>query len=137
MRRFSSRSGLSTLSEINVTPLIDLAFVLLIIFIITTPFLETTLDLILPTVHAAPEAVQPENVQTLSIDRGGNMELNGDPVLLPAIPDQLRFLAEQHEEEIAVVIRPHRELPVQTLVQLMETIREAGITKVGIISRAE
>ena len=49
MRRFSQRSSLVTLSEINITPLLDLAFVLLIIFVITTPLLEQGLNLKLPT----------------------------------------------------------------------------------------
>ena len=48
MRRFSQRSHLVTLSEINITPLLDLAFVLLIIFIITTPLLEQSINLRLP-----------------------------------------------------------------------------------------
>ena len=48
MRRFSQRSYLVTLSEINITPLLDLAFVLLIIFVITTPLLEQSIDLKLP-----------------------------------------------------------------------------------------
>jgi len=48
MRRFSQRSHLVTLSDINITPLLDLAFVLLIIFIITTPLLEQSIDLKLP-----------------------------------------------------------------------------------------
>ena len=50
MRRFSQRSSLVTLSEINITPLLDLAFVLLIIFVITTPLLEKGLELKLPKV---------------------------------------------------------------------------------------
>jgi len=50
MRRFSQRSALVTLSEINITPLLDLAFVLLIIFVITTPLLEKGLDLQLPSI---------------------------------------------------------------------------------------
>ncbi|MDB6030351.1 MAG: exbD, partial [Verrucomicrobiales bacterium] len=49
MRRFSQRNSLVTLNDINITPLLDLAFVLLIIFIITTPLLEKGLDLQLPT----------------------------------------------------------------------------------------
>ena len=49
MRRFSQRSHLVTLSEINITPLLDIAFVLLIIFVITTPLLEKGLDLKLPS----------------------------------------------------------------------------------------
>jgi biopolymer transport protein ExbD len=49
MRRYSQRQSLSTLSEINVTPLLDLAFVLLIIFMITTPLLESSMNLVIPS----------------------------------------------------------------------------------------
>ena len=49
MRRFSDRHQLHTLSELNVTPLLDLAFVLLIIFMITTPLMENSTDLVLPS----------------------------------------------------------------------------------------
>ena len=56
MRRYSDKQALSTLSEINVTPLLDLAFVLLIIFMITTPLLENSMDLIVPTSEAADGA---------------------------------------------------------------------------------
>ena len=51
MRRFSQRNSLVTLSEINITPLLDLAFVLLIIFVITRPLLEQNIDLQLPAKH--------------------------------------------------------------------------------------
>ena len=53
MRRYSQRQALSTLSEINITPLLDLAFVLLIIFMITTPLLENSVNLIIPSSSAA------------------------------------------------------------------------------------
>ena len=49
MRRYSQRNNLTTLSEINVTPLLDLAFVLLIIFMITTPLLENSMNLVIPS----------------------------------------------------------------------------------------
>ena len=59
MRRFSDRPSLQTLSELNITPLLDLAFVLLIIFMITTPLMEKSVDLVLPSSEAAPNAVDP------------------------------------------------------------------------------
>ena len=52
MRRYSQRNSLTTLSEINVTPLLDLAFVLLIIFMITTPLLESSMNLVIPSSRA-------------------------------------------------------------------------------------
>ncbi|MGC8991294.1 MAG: ExbD/TolR family protein, partial [Verrucomicrobiia bacterium] len=57
MRRFSQRNSLVTLSDINITPLLDLAFVLLIIFVITTPLLEQSIDIRLPEGGRAPTQV--------------------------------------------------------------------------------
>jgi biopolymer transport protein ExbD len=75
MRRYSDKQALSTLSEINVTPLLDLAFVLLIIFMITTPLLENSMDLIVPTSEAAEGAVDPAKVVTVSIDKNDVLKL--------------------------------------------------------------
>ena len=69
MRRYSQRQSLSTLSEINITPLLDLAFVLLIIFIITTPLMENSVNLVVPTSGEAIQSVDPSQVQTISIDK--------------------------------------------------------------------
>ena len=59
MRRYSQRHNLGTLAELNVTPLLDLAFVLLIIFMITTPLMEKNVDVVLPTTNGAPGAAGP------------------------------------------------------------------------------
>lgn len=69
-KRFSDRHALQTLSELNVTPLLDLAFVLLIIFMITTPLMDNSVDLIVPSSEAAEKAVgDPSAVQTVAINR--------------------------------------------------------------------
>jgi len=70
VRRFSKRSHLVTLSDINVTPLLDLAWVLLIIFVITTPLLERSVDLKLPE-GGAPTRVDRRDIQTVEIDAAG------------------------------------------------------------------
>ena len=75
MRRFSQRSALVTLSEINITPLLDLAFVLLIIFVITTPLLEQSINLKLPKGMGQPDKkVDPRNVRTVEISVNGNYD---------------------------------------------------------------
>jgi biopolymer transport protein ExbD len=136
MRRFSNKHGFQTLSEINVTPLLDLAFVLLIIFIITTPLMDKSTGIILPTSKAASDAVNPALVQTVSLSKDDVIALNSQPVSL----DQLAsLLTEKHalQPEIAVVVRSHRELPVQKLVDVLDAIRRAGITKVGVVTNPE
>lgn len=136
MRRYSQRSGLSTLSEINITPLLDLAFVLLIIFMITTPLLENSVNLAIPTSGAAVTPVNAAQVQTISIARDETMKLNNDPVDAETLPERLVEL-KRANADVAVVIRPDRELPVQKLISLMDALQRAAITKVGIATRAE
>ena len=76
MRRYSQRQSLSTLSEINVTPLLDLAFVLLIIFMITTPLLESSMNLVIPSSSAKNPPINKSQVQTVSIDRSDTIRFN-------------------------------------------------------------
>jgi len=71
MRRFSQRSSLVTLSEINITPLLDLAFVLLIIFVITTPLLTQGLDLKLPTGGRPDRPIERRDVRTIEVSPQG------------------------------------------------------------------
>src|SRR6266516_397951 len=136
MRRYSQRQSLSTLSEINVTPLLDLAFVLLIIFMITTPLLESSMNLVIPSSGAKNPPIKRSQVQTVSIDRTDMIRFNNQVVDLETLPAQLIQL-KQTNPDVAVVIRPDRELPVQKLIALMDAVQRAGITKVGIATRAE
>lgn len=136
MKRYSDRQKLSTLSEINVTPLLDLAFVLLIIFMITTPLLENSMDLIVPTSGTADDAVDTSKVQTVSIDRNDVLKLNMKPVAPEALEGELAAL-RRREPATAVVVRPHRDLPVQKFISVMDVIQRAGITRVGVMTRPE
>jgi biopolymer transport protein ExbD len=136
MRRFSQRQSLSSLSEINITPLLDLAFVLLIIFMITTPLLESSVSLIIPSSGAKTPPVSAQQVQTVSIDRNEAIRFNNHPVDLDSLAAQLTDL-KRANPDLAVVIRPDRDLPVQKLINLMDTLQRAQIMKVGIATRAE
>jgi biopolymer transport protein ExbD len=136
MRRYSQRTGLTTLSEINITPLLDLAFVLLIIFMITTPLLENSVNLVIPSSGAANAPVNPAQVQTISIDRTEAIRLNNEAIEPAALAARLVEL-KRANPDVAVVIRPDRELPVQKLVGLMDALQRAEITRVGIATKAE
>jgi biopolymer transport protein ExbD len=136
VRRYSQRQSLSTLSEINITPLLDLAFVLLIIFMITTPLLENSMSLVIPSSGATNSPINSSQVQTLSIDRSETIRFNNQVVDLETLTTQLIQLKEDNPD-VAIVIRPNRELPVQKLITLMDTLRRAQITKVGIATKAE
>lgn len=136
MRRFSDRHSLHTLSELNVTPLLDLAFVLLIIFMITTPLMENSVDLIIPTSDAAKHAVDPGAVQTVAINREGQIKFNNEPTTVQQLESELAALKEA-KPEIAVVIRSHKELAVQKLIDVMDAVQRAKITKVGVVTNPE
>src|SRR5438045_5197783 len=104
MRRYSQRQSLSSLSEINITPLLDLAFVLLIIFMITTPLLENSMSLIIPSRGVKNSAATTSQIQTVSIDRNEAIRLNNQPVDLDALSARLAEL-KRANSDVAVVIR--------------------------------
>lgn len=136
MRRYSQRHNLGTLAELNVTPLLDLAFVLLIIFMITTPLMEKNVDVVLPGMRPDVGAVGPEQTQTVSITKEAVIKLNTETVSLDQLESQLHSLS-QTQQPVAVVIRSHKDLPVQKLVDVMAAIQRAGITKLGVVTNPE
>ncbi len=136
MRRYSQRTSLTTLSEINITPLLDLAFVLLIIFMITTPLLENSMNLVIPSSGATTPPITSSQVQTISIDHTETIRFNNQIVDPETLGGRLLEMKRKNPD-VAIVIRPDRELPVQKLVSLMDALQRAQITKVGIATRAE
>src|SRR5438105_14316936 len=119
MRRYSQRHSLSSLSEINITPLLDLAFVLLIIFMITTPLLENSVNLVVPSSGEKNPALNSSQVQTISIDRTETIKLNNQIVDPDALTAQLIEL-KRNNPYVAVAIRADRAFPVQKLIPLMD-----------------
>jgi biopolymer transport protein ExbD len=89
MRRFSQRSHLVTLSEINITPLLDLAFVLLIIFVITTPLIEQSINLRLPTGGRTDQKVDQRDIATVEIAKNGAYFLDRRAITLPELERSL------------------------------------------------
>jgi biopolymer transport protein ExbD len=136
MRRFSDRPTLHTLTEINVTPLLDLAFVLLIIFIITTPLMEKSVNLEVPTSGEANQSVDSSTVQTIGIDRENVITLNDEVVDLGTLENRLVALRAE-KPEAPVIVRPDKSLPVQQLVNIMDVLQRAKISKVGVATRSE
>ncbi|MBV9657261.1 MAG: biopolymer transporter ExbD [Verrucomicrobia bacterium] len=137
MRRFSQRQQLHTLSEINVTPLLDLAFVLLVIFMITTPLLENSIDLAVPTSATASGAVDVTKVNVISIDRFAAVKLDGRPLDggAAALDEPLRALKREKGDALTIVVRAHKELPVQQFVGVMDALQRVQISKVGVVTQ--
>lgn len=133
MRRFSQRNQLVTLNEINITPLLDLAFVLLIIFIITRPLLEQSMELKVPAVGPVPaqERIQSRDLRTVEIDAQGNLRLGGRPVALNQLEQEL-VREHQRNARMVVSIRPDRNGPVDHLAQVLAVCSRNGITRIAV-----
>ena len=125
-----------TLTEINVTPLLDLAFVLLIIFIITTPLMENSVNLVVPTSAQANQSVNPAETQTISIDKDNNLSLNNEPVD-PATLEQRLIALHTENPDAPVIVRPDKSLSVQQFVSVMDILQRAQISKVGVATRPD
>lgn len=136
MKRYSGRHGMHTVSELNVTPLLDLAFVLLIIFMITTPLMDNAIELQLPKSGAPEQPVDPGKVQTISIDRQEQIKFNGQSVTVEQLAAALADLRKD-KPDVAVVVRSHRELPVQKVVDLLDVVKAAQITRVGVVTNPQ
>ena len=136
MRRFSDRHTLHTLTEINVTPLLDLAFVLLIIFIITTPLMENSVNLVVPTSAEATQSVDPSQLQVVSIDKDEVLKLNDEALDAATLESRLLSLHAE-KPDAAVVVRPHKELSVQKFISVMDILQRARISKVGVLTRPD
>ena len=128
MRRFSQRNSLVTLSEINITPLLDLAFVLLIIFVITTPLLEQGFDLNLAKGGATDAKVEKENVRTVEIDARGNFLL--DRKRLTAVQIEQQMVADfRKNPNLIVFIRADKDGKIEPFADVMNRCIRNGITK--------
>ena len=125
---------LGTLSELNVTPLLDLAFVLLIIFMITAPFLAESAELVIPTSKGSNDQIDPDKVFTISIDRNQNMEIDGVPLDASELEAGVRSLKAKNPT-MGVIIRAHSGLEVQNLVGVMDALRNAKVSAMSLVTK--
>jgi biopolymer transport protein ExbD len=131
MRRFSQRSHLVTLSEINITPLLDLAFVLLIIFVITTPLLEQSIDLKLPHGGRTEQHIEKSDIRTVEISNTGYYALDRKRMGLPQILSQLAFDSHANPN-LVVYIRGDKDSRLDLTAQLLDGCNKYGITRYSI-----
>ncbi len=131
MRRFSQRNSLVTLSDINITPLLDLAFVLLIIFIITTPLLEQGLDLSLYKGGHADREIAKQDVRTVEISATGVFTLGGNRMNIARIEQELAGAARANPNLI-VYVRADESSENKYLMDLIERCQRHNITRLSL-----
>ncbi len=126
-RSFRSQSQSHALAELNITPLLDLVFVLLIIFMITTPLMEQQLPVDLPKATTSLPATMPDpkSILTLTLSKDGSVLLGSEKVTL----DQLTPLLTQRkarDPELVVSLRADSSLPYEKIFRALEAVRSAG-----------
>ena len=134
-RNFHRSKPLGAMSEINVTPLIDLAFALLIIFMITAPLLQQTIDIQVPVESARPQTPQEEEPLMLSIDPSGQFFWGTEAVGDNEMQSRLELMADTDEPPV-VQIRADSGLPYQRVVDLLDLVKGAGLSKISLETRA-
>jgi biopolymer transport protein TolR len=126
--------GATPLSEINVTPLVDVMLVLLIIFMVAAPLMSVGVPVQLPKT-AAPKVTQPKQPVVVSIDESGQPFLDKEPLAPDTIVPRLKALAAQDPGQV-VLVRGDRSVPYGRVIEVMGQVSAAGFSKVSLIAQA-
>jgi biopolymer transport protein TolR len=124
------KSGHTTLSEINVTPLVDVMLVLLIIFMVTAPMLQQGIDVNLPQEGGGNLDPSTERL-VITLAKNERMYLNDRRIDLPELEQTLRQATAATRE---VFLRADKDIPYGLVVQMMAVIKQAGIERLGIVT---
>ena len=122
------------MSEINVTPMVDVMLVLLVIFILTAPLLASSIKLDLPKTDAA-KAVEAPKFVTLMVDKTGQVFLNDQPIALNALKNSLTQTAAQNPDT-EVQLRADTAVPYGKVVEVMGAAQKAGLNRIGFVADA-
>ncbi len=131
-----SQSHHHALAELNITPLLDLAFVLLVIFIITTTPVVNDLEVDLPS--AAPRVREPKpKVNYVTVDRDGSLFLNKEPVSLVDLQARvanmrLENYQRNETQDISIIIRGSANTKYKNIVGVMDSLQQANVVKVNL-----
>ena len=136
--RFERVAEQQPMSEINVTPLVDVMMVLLVIFIITTPLMMSALKLDLPKALSAPAGVA-QRVVSIAINAQGNIYLDKELIDLEALGNALRTRATQATQDGAqelpeVQLQADVKVPYGQVVEVMGLAQQAGLSRIGFVT---
>ena len=125
-----SKSTHEELAQLNITPLLDLAFVLLVIFIITTTPVVNDLEIDLPTAAKRPKDPKPK-VHYVTVESNGQMFLDKDLVDLPGLQDKV-IAMRMDNPDLSIVIRGSGKTKYQHVVSVMDMLQQANVGKVNL-----
>ena len=124
-----------TLSQINVTPFVDVMLVLLIIFMVTAPMMEQGFDVNLPEVESAPGIASKEEPLVVTIDKKGRISVgqsrvNSSAKLIPLLQQVMK-----ERKEKSVLLEADRDVAYGKVMQVMASVKQAGISRVGMVTQ--
>ena len=123
------------MSEINMTPLVDVMLVLLIIFIITMPVIQHTVKVALPRASSSRDQTPPDKLQ-LSVDAQGRFFLDQQAVAADALQERLRAQAAR-EPQPQLYIRGDKNVPYEHVAQAMTAAQRAGLSRIGFVTEGQ
>ena len=127
----TSKRGHGTMTELNITPLLDLVFVLLVIFIITTPQLVNNLEINLPSGKPPPPSDKKPKITRIEVAADGKITLNGTTVTKTELRADLKQMKSDNPD-MPVVVKGSDEVEYQGMVVVLDTLQQLDITKVGL-----
>ncbi len=133
--RLERKQGSQPMSEINVTPLVDVMLVLLVIFIITAPLLASSVKLDLPTSDAASPIEAPKFVSVV-IDKAAKVYLADQAIELTALAESLKKTAAQNKDT-EVQLRSDETVPYGKVVEVIGIAQKAGLTRIGFVANPQ
>jgi len=131
--RLERRAEAQPMSEINVTPLVDVMLVLLVIFMLTAPLLTSAVRLDLPSAEAPPAAATPAAL-TLALNAKGELFLNDRPVTSEALRQRLQDAARAHPDT-ELQLRADQALAYGKVVEVMALAQKAGLSRIGFVAQ--
>lgn len=139
MKRHSNRHQLRLITEISITPLMDLVLVLLFVFLLAAPLLKADKGMLAgdaPAPSAPARVPAPTETMTLQMNGDQSVTLNGAMLARADLPVSLKQIA-QRNPGIGIEVRMHRDLSVQQLVETMQMLETAGIQKTAVTTHAD
>ena len=130
LKKTSKRSQ-STMHELNITPLLDLVFVLLVIFIITTPQMMNNLEMTLPSGKPPPPPKEKPKINQIAVEANGQITLNEQNVTVLELKADLQSL-KAADPDLKVVVKGSDAADYQNMIYVLDVLRQLDITKVGL-----